>query len=166
MLQNRGCSGVITFARGLGEGGSSRSPAPKGPPFLQRPAYMSYVRSALTYGAIFCLIGFLLLFFGGLLLGGEARLPEPNVGWSGGQPEAAPVPAGVLLAALGVGMGALTALWAQASWGETTAVLVIVAGGFWALGPVGAREAWRVLWQVGWIWTGILEWGPAPGWGR
>ncbi|MEF8816005.1 MAG: hypothetical protein V5A20_04235 [Salinibacter sp.] len=126
---------------------------------------MNYIRSALTYGAIFCLIGLLLLFFGGLLLGGASRLPEPGVGWSSVRPGESPVQAGVLFAALGAGLGMLVALWAQASWGETAAVLVIIAGGVWAFGPAGAEEVWQVVWQMGGLWTGILGQRSPPGWG-
>lgn len=126
---------------------------------------MNYVRSALTYGAIFCLIGLLLLFFGGLLAGGEARLPAPGAGWSGVQSNVDPVQAGMLFVALGAGLGMLVALWVRASWGETTAVLVLLAGGVWVFEPAGVEEVWQTLWRVGWIWEGVLEWRSSPGWG-
>lgn len=131
----------------------------------QTPFTVNYVRSALTYGAIFCLIGLLLLFFGGLLLGGESRLPAPRGGWAGGGAGVDPVRAGMLFVALGAGLGMLVALWVQASWGETAAVLVIIAGGVWAFGPAGVDEVGEVLWRIGRVWNGILEWGPDPGWG-
>ncbi len=126
---------------------------------------MNYLRSALTYGAIFCLIGLLLLFFGGLLLGGESRLPAPRAGWSRGGAGMDSVQAGMLFVVLGAGLGMLVALWVQASWGETAAVLVIIAGGIWAFGPTGVDEVGEALWQMGRVWKGILEWGPNPGWG-
>ncbi|WP_103019438.1 hypothetical protein [Salinibacter altiplanensis] len=126
---------------------------------------MNYVRSALTYGAIFCLISLLLLFFGGLFLEGESRLPEPGAGWGGIQTGMDPTQAGLLFVALGAGVGMLVALWVQASWGETAAVLVMVAGGIWVLGPTGTEEVWQVVWRIGWVWRGILEWSSCPGWG-
>jgi len=126
---------------------------------------VNYVRSALTYGAIFCLIGLLLLFFGGLFLGGESRLPEPSAGWSGVRTGVDSVRTGILFVALGTGVGMLVALWVQASWGETAAVLVIITVGVWAFGPTGVDETWQVLWRVGWVWKSILEGRSNPGWG-
>lgn len=129
------------------------------------PRLVNYVRSALTYGAVFCLIGLLLLFFGGLFLGGASRLPEPGAGWSGVQPPRGPFPGGLLFVALGAGLGMLMALRVQASWGETVAVLVLLAGGVWLVGPVGVDEAWQLLWRVGGVWEGLLEGRANPGWG-
>ena len=80
------------------------------PSCYQTSFTVNYVRSALTYGAIFCLIGLLLLFFGGLLLGGESRLPAPRGGWAGGGAGVDPVRAGMLFVALGAGLGMLVAL--------------------------------------------------------
>ena len=125
---------------------------------------MKYVRSALTYGAVFCLIGLLFLFFGGLFLSGESRLPPPRAGWSGGQAGMGPIQAGILFMALGAGLGMLMALRVQASWGETAAVLVIIAGGIWALEPSGGDEVGEALWQMGRVWKGTLEGAPKPGW--
>lgn len=81
---------------------------------------VSYVRSALTYGMALCLIGLLLLFFGGLLLSGEAALPGREAGWGRGVPSAAPAqtglpPATFLPATLCLGLGLLVAGFARAS---------------------------------------------------
>jgi len=142
-----------------------RAPLERAPPPPQAPRLVNYVRSALTYGAVFCLIGLLLLFFGGLFLGGASRLPEPGAGWAGVHPRRGPFQGGLLFVALAAGLGMLMALRVQASWGETAAVLVLLAGGVWAFGPAGADEAWQVLWRVGWVWEGLLGGGANPGWG-
>lgn len=123
---------------------------------------MSYVRSALTYGAIFYLIGLLLLFFGGLLLSGGATPPGRGAGWPGFPPSAAPTGVGLFLAALCTGV--LVAGWARASWEETAVILVICAGGLWVLSPDGMEEVWRLLWQVSWLWEGAVDGRPGPGW--
>ncbi|MCS3629011.1 hypothetical protein GGP53_002890 [Salinibacter ruber] len=44
---------------------------------------MTYLRSALTYGAVFYLTGLLLLFFGGLFIGGGEVPNGRSVGWAG-----------------------------------------------------------------------------------
>lgn len=50
---------------------------------------VSFLRSALTYGAIFYLTGLLFLFFGGLYLSGGEEPPGWPAGWSGGASGAA-----------------------------------------------------------------------------
>lgn len=50
---------------------------------------MSYLRSALTYGVIFYLTGLLLLFFGGLSIGGGEVPDGRSVGWAGEMPSVA-----------------------------------------------------------------------------
>lgn len=125
---------------------------------------MSFVRSALTCGTALYLIGLLLLFFGGPLLSGGAAPPGREAGWGGGVPSASPTQTGLLLAGLCLGLGLLAASWARASWEETTAVLVICAGGLWVLSPGGMEGIWRLLWQIDWLWEGVLGQFHRPGW--
>lgn len=135
---------------------------------------MTYARSALTHGTALFLIGLLLLFFGGLLLTGGAEPPTYGVGaygvgtygvgtygvgWGAALPGVTSGKVTLFFPGLCLGLGMLLACWARASWRETVAVLVISAGGLWALSPGGLEGLWKVLWQIDWLWRE----GPAPG---
>lgn len=128
---------------------------------------MTYARSALTYGAVFFLIGLLLLFFGGLFLTGGAASPiygagTHGVGWGAVLPGPMSKQTELLFPGLCLGLGMLMACWARASWRETVVVLVISAGGLWALSPDGLEGLRKVLWQIDWLWREAP--GPRPGW--
>lgn len=123
---------------------------------------MSYLRSALTYGAALFLIALLVLFFGGLLLNGGAAPPGRGAGWGGGLPSAAPAQTGLLLAALCLGLGLGLACQVQASWGESAAALILCLSALHFSSPGGVEGLRQVLWQIDWLWREIP--GPGPGW--
>ena len=92
---------------------------------------MSYLRSALTYGAALFLIALLVLFFGGLLL-----------------------------AALCLGLGLGLACQVQASWGESAAALILCLSALHFSSPGGVEGLRQVLWQIDWLWREVPGPGP------